>query len=79
MRRLRSLLLFPACAALVVSAGAQDPAAVESLSADDLRIPLHSAPDDPVGGAYGLWAAGPTYKASFHDGFAFFRSLGQAG
>lgn len=42
----------------------------------DWRIPLHTAADDPTGGAYGLWAAGPTYKVSFHDGFAFYPYLG---
>src|SRR5688572_17350480 len=34
-------------------------------------IPIHSAPDDPIGGAYGIWAAGNGFKASFHGGFAF--------
>jgi hypothetical protein len=42
------------------------------LALDALRIPLHTAPADPTGGAYGLWTAGPNYKASFHDGFAFY-------
>ena len=34
-------------------------------------IPVHTAPDDPAGGAYGLWAAGRGYKVSFHDGLSF--------
>jgi hypothetical protein len=29
-------------------------------------IPIHTAPDDPVGGPYGVWAAGHGYKVSFH-------------
>lgn len=36
-----------------------------------LLVPIHSQADDPLGGTYGLWAAGPDYKVSFHDGFAF--------
>ena len=45
----------------------------------DLRpgvVPLHEAPDDPDGGAYGLWAAGRQYKASFHDDPTFIPYLG---
>ncbi|HEX5053997.1 MAG TPA: hypothetical protein VFZ65_19620 [Planctomycetota bacterium] len=33
-------------------------------------VPLHSAPGEAA--ADGLWAAGPRYKASFHDGFTFY-------
>lgn len=35
-------------------------------------VPIHSQPDDPAGGAYGLWTAGPDWKASFHQGFTFY-------
>ncbi len=35
-------------------------------------VPIHSQPDDPAGGAYGLWTAGADWKASFHDGFTFY-------
>jgi hypothetical protein len=42
----------------------------------DWRVPVHTATADPVGGHYGLWASGPDYKASFHDGFAFYPVLG---
>lgn len=57
----------------VLCAAPQDPprqlsAAVEAVTR---RVPLHTHADDPVGGRYGLWAAGPDYKASFHDGFTF--------
>ena len=34
--------------------------------------PLATHPADPVGGAYGLWAGAWSWKASFHDGFAFY-------
>ncbi|MBK8978412.1 MAG: hypothetical protein IPM29_21130 [Planctomycetes bacterium] len=42
------------------------------------RTPVHTAPDDPEGGSYGTWAAGASYKASFHDGFRFVPYLGSA-
>lgn len=61
---LRVLALF----ALVTSAAAQ--------FTPDLRVPIHTAAADPDGGAYGLWAAGPAFKASFHDGFAFHPVVG---
>ena len=41
-----------------------------------VRIPVHSQADDPIGGAYGIWAAGTSYKVSFHDGFTFVPYLG---
>lgn len=53
------------------------PAAPADL-ARDLLVPIHSQPDDEAGGRYGTWAAGPDYKASFHDGFAFYPYLGAA-
>lgn len=47
----------------------------------DLRpglVPLHTAPDDADGGAYGLWAAGRQYKVSFHDDPTFIPYLGSS-
>jgi hypothetical protein len=41
-----------------------------------VRTPIHTAADDPDGGAYGIWAGGATYKVSFHDGFRFVPYLG---
>lgn len=41
-------------------------------------VPIHTAPDDPELGAYGIWAAGPDYKVSFHDGFVFYPVLGDS-
>ena len=38
----------------------------------DFYVPLHTSEDDPISGPYGLWASGPNYKASFHDGLAFY-------
>jgi len=69
-------LLF-ASAFAVACLPAQVPAPPASLlEASTLLVPLHSHRDDPVLGAYGLWAAGPDYKASFHDGFTFYPRLG---
>jgi len=39
--------------------------------------PIHTAPADPVGGAYGTWGAGDAYKASFHAGMTFVPYLGR--
>lgn len=39
--------------------------------------PIHSAPADPIGGSYGIWAAGADYEASFHDGVTFVPYLGR--
>lgn len=33
-------------------------------------VPIHTAPADPLGGEYGVWAVGHGFKASFHGGFA---------
>ena len=41
-------------------------------------VPIHTADADPVGGAYGTWAAGPNYKVSFHDGMTFTPYLGKS-
>jgi len=41
------------------------------------RTPIHTAPADPVGGAYGIWGAGDHYKASFHAGMTFVPYLGR--
>ena len=38
--------------------------------------PIHTAADD-LGLPYGIWAAGETYKASFHDGMTFVPYLGR--
>jgi len=44
--------------------------------AEAWRVPIHTLAADPVGGEYGWWAAGLTFKASFHDGFVFYPFLG---
>ncbi len=38
--------------------------------------PIHTAPDDPEGGAYGVWGAGQNYKVSFHGSPTFVPYLG---
>src|SRR5262245_55645485 len=40
------------------------------------RFPIHTQAADPVGGEYGIWACGETFKVSFHDGYAFYPILG---
>lgn len=40
------------------------------------RVPIHTQPDDPLGGVYGTWAAGPGYKVGFHDDMTFVPVLG---
>ena len=44
-------------------------------SLESLRTPIHTA-DEDTGLAYGTWAAGDTYKASFHAGMTFVPYLG---
>ncbi len=53
-------------------------AAVPPLTEADLLVPIHTAKADPVGGEYGIWAAGADFKASFHGGYAFYPYLGAA-
>ncbi|MBI5851380.1 MAG: hypothetical protein HZB39_10205 [Planctomycetes bacterium] len=53
---------------------ARPTAAVEDPSA--WLVPIHTQDADPVGGDYGWWTAGLTFKASFHDGFVFYPFLG---
>ncbi len=37
------------------------------------RIPIHTQADDPVGGSYGTWGAGPGFKVAFNlDGIALY-------
>jgi hypothetical protein len=50
----------------------------QPIRAEELLVPIHTQPDDPDAGPYGWWAAGPDYKASFHDGYAFYPLLGPA-
>ena len=67
-------------APLLVFAGALFAGAVSAQigrvqALEGLRVPIHTA--EPEGGVqYGTWAAGDTYKASFHDGMTFVPYLG---
>jgi hypothetical protein len=49
-----------------------------SVALGEALVPIHTRADDPDGGAYGIWTAGPSYKASFHDGYAFYPLLGKS-
>ena len=48
-----------------------DQQSASGISADAMRIPVHSGT-----AAHSTWAAGVGFKASFHDGFAFYPELG---
>src|SRR5687768_9678714 len=63
--------------AMLAAAAAQVTPPSPTLPAQDGRVPIHShqGGDDPD---YGVWAAMPGYKVSFHAGFAFYPLLGDA-
>ncbi|MCC6673148.1 MAG: hypothetical protein IT458_18930 [Planctomycetes bacterium] len=54
--------------------GLTSPAPVPSQA--DIFVPIHGGFSD-LGVPYGTWAAGPEYKVSFHDGYAFYPVLGK--
>ncbi len=63
---------------LAVAAALSRPAAAQLSAPVRLApqpVPIHTA-DDDHGSSYGTWAAGETYKASFHDGMTFVPYLG---
>ncbi len=68
-------IAFVVVASCVAILPAQEPRA---LALPDL-VPIHTAPTDPDGGPYGIWAAGRAFKASFHDGFVFHALVGAPG
>jgi hypothetical protein len=67
-----ALVLLPALAG-VLTAQSLLPA---TIAASDPRIPVHTRVDQPGEPAYGTWAAGSAYKASFHGGMTFYPALG---
>lgn len=74
----------PACRAgltalLFAAAVAGQSADATRLPQDPWRSPIHTAEPGPEGLAYGTWAAGDDFKASFHGGFAFYPLVGDAG
>ena len=62
--------------AMTTLLGAQSSQAHDPGVAEPWRVPIHTLSSDPVGGEYGFWAAGPSYKASFDDGVTYFPVLG---
>ncbi len=50
------------------TAGQESTATAAALSQLSPRVPIHTQADDPDGGAYGVWAAGRGFKASFGAG-----------
>lgn len=77
-----ALVLAPLSAQVLAAQGsaAQNPESAAEMqfpaSLADLRVPVHTGAADAMGGEYGLWAMGPRFKASFHDGFEFVPLLG---
>lgn len=65
----------PLIAAALTAAGALSQSTLEAPARPLQRIPIHTAEADQ-GLEYGLWAAGGTYKASFHDAVTFVPYLG---
>ncbi len=79
----RNLLLSLACLTAVATAQ-QAPhttgaSAKSTASIPDgiakFRAPIHTQVADPIGGEYGTWASGDTYKVSFHDGMTFYPAV----
>ncbi|MCA8953023.1 MAG: hypothetical protein KDE27_26160 [Planctomycetes bacterium] len=64
--------LFSVTAALGLATAAPS----QQIDTTQSRVPIHTAADD-AGLPYGVWAAGATYKASFHDGFTFVPLMGE--
>jgi hypothetical protein len=75
---MQSSTLAALTAALTVALPAQDAAQPLPAPIADWMTPIHTQPDDPEHGAYGLWAAGPDYKVAFGRGFTFYPVLGEA-
>ncbi|MCR9246535.1 MAG: hypothetical protein NXI31_15995 [bacterium] len=69
----RTLAIVPFLSAIAL---AQTPPDQAPSSLAPALVPIHSGEADPIGGAYGTWAAGPGYKVSFHDGMTFIPLLG---
>jgi hypothetical protein len=72
---MRTLFTVTAATLAALSAArSQEPSPAPTSAASVLRspTPIHTQVDDPLGGAYGVWTAGPSWKASFHDGFRFY-------
>ncbi len=79
----RNLLITLACLATVATAQ-QAPHTTDSNAMSTagipaglatFRAPIHTQAADPVGGEYGTWASGDTYKVSFHDGMTFYPAV----
>ena len=75
---MRTILTLAALASTLAAQERHAPLAQPLASVFDSVVPVHTAQADPIGGEYGVWAAGPGYKVSFHDGFRFYPVLGAA-
>jgi len=76
---LAATLCFAPLATPAVAGGSppQGPSATRHSGSPTARTAIHTAPTDPIGGSYGVWAAGDSYKVSFHDGATFVPYLGK--
>ena len=63
-------------AAARLAAGPTNDRLGDGWRAPDFITPIHTQADDLEGGAYGIWAAGRDYKASFHGGATYVPFLG---
>ncbi|MEM7203600.1 MAG: hypothetical protein AAF628_25270 [Planctomycetota bacterium] len=72
-----ALLISASVLGNVAMATAQDPAPARAAEAARGLVPVHTGVDEAEA-AYGIWAAGPDYKVSFHDGMTFYPVLGEA-
>lgn len=75
--RLSAALTAALASLLPAQQPAPEPVSLPAPIADWLT-PIHTQPDDPEHGAYGVWAAGPDYKVSFDHGYTFYPVLGEA-
>lgn len=76
MQSISSIVFAAAAAPFVLAQQSPMDAREALLRPEDRMVPIHTADADPEGGAYGIWAAGPDYKVSFHNGMQFHPLLG---
>jgi hypothetical protein len=75
--RLLSPIVLLTLGSIAAAQPALSPNLAAAIPASAMRAPIHTLPDDPYRGAYGTWTAARDFKASFHDGFAFYPALGK--
>ncbi len=77
LRRTFAVAALVTCWAATVHGQDVAPAALPATASDfSAFVPIHTQADDPDGGAYGVWAAGDGFKASFGAGTLTFHPVG---